>query len=115
MTKEMKWDRVYLKSVHLGDNLRDVTVLLSTLGPLWNDVTHVVLDLKSCSFLNAEGAAILSAFVVHRRVWGGCTQIDWETVRDEVKRQLGRWRVTELFGRDNFPWTDNAIPLLHQE
>ncbi|MGA7497366.1 MAG: hypothetical protein WBX00_11615 [Isosphaeraceae bacterium] len=23
--------------------------------------------------------------------------------------------MTELFGRENFPWTDNAIPLLHQE
>ena len=111
----MSWERVKLRSVNLNENVRDVVGLLTNLAPLWNDVPAVLLDLTSCGFLNAEGAAILAAFVVHRRTWGGSTGLDWDTASYDLKRQLGRWRLTELFGRENFPWTDNAIPLLHQE
>lgn len=111
----MSWDRVKLGSVHLIDGIRDVVGLLNTLVPLWDDVPAVLLDLTSCTFLNAEGAALLAAFVLHRRAWGGSTCLDWDTASYDLKRQLGRWHLTELFGRDNFPWTDNAIPLLHQE
>jgi anti-sigma regulatory factor (Ser/Thr protein kinase) len=115
MAKPMSWERVKLRSVNLNENVREVVGLLTNLAPLWNDVPAVLLDLTSCGFLNAEGAAILAAFVVHRRTWGGSTGLDWDTASYDLKRQLGRWRLTELFGRENFPWTDNAIPLLHQE
>jgi anti-sigma regulatory factor (Ser/Thr protein kinase) len=107
-------ERVELRSVNLSESVRDVVGLLSTLEPFWNEVPAILLDLKRCSFLNAEGAALLAAFVLHRRAWGGMTHLDWDTASYEVKRQLGRWRLTEMFGRENFPWSDNAIPLLHQ-
>jgi len=99
----MSWNRVRLRSVNLSESIRDVLGLLTVLAPLWNDVPSVLLDLTSCGFLNAEGAAILAAFVLHRRTWGGSTGLDWDTASYDLKRQLGRWRLTELFGRENFP------------
>ena len=111
----MSWERVKLGSVHLSENVRGLLGRLSTLEPLWNDVPAVLLDLTSCDFLNAEGAAILAAFLLHRRTWGGSTDLDWDKASYDLKRQLGRWHLTEVFSRPNFPWTDNAIPLLHQE
>jgi len=112
----MKCERVYLRNVNLSDSAHDVVRLLHALAPLWANVPAVLLDLTNCRFLNAEGAAVLAALVLHRRTWGGITQIDWETTSYDVKRQLGRWRLTRLFEREDFPWTDdNAIPLLHQE
>ena len=87
---------------------------LTPLAESWNDRSRVILDLSACIFLNAEGAAILAAFALHRQEWGGRTAIDWDTTSPGLRRQLGRWRVSGLFGQANFPWTDNAIPLLHQ-
>ena len=110
----MDWHRVYLANLHLNRDVWSIITFLDRLAPHWDKTPAVLLDLSTCIFLNAEGAAMLAAFVIHRREWGGRTEIDWDTVRDDLKRQLGRWQLTELFGRKNFPWTDNAIPLLHQ-
>jgi RimJ/RimL family protein N-acetyltransferase len=87
---------------------------LSSLAEFWHKTSTVQLDLSACTFLNAEGAAILAAFALHRRELGAGTEIDWDNMRYEIRKQLGRWQMSELFGQKNFPWTDNAIPLLHQ-
>ena len=110
----MLWDRVGVVTLHLRQDVWGMLRFLSPLDRCWNDRSRVLLDLSSCNFLNAEGAAILAAFALHRREWGGQTQIDWDTTSHDIKRQLGRWRLSELFGQENFPWADNAIPLLHQ-
>jgi hypothetical protein len=110
----MDWHRVYLAKLHLNHDAWGMISFLESLAPYWDQHPAVLLDLSVCTFLNAEGAAILAAFVLHRREWDGQTEIDWDTGSYELKRQLGRWQLTELFGKKNFPWTDNAIPLLHQ-
>jgi hypothetical protein len=111
----MTWERVRLERLNLNHDERGMIRFLNALNPFWDDHPAVILDLTCCTFINAEGAALLAAFVLRRRSWGGKTRIDWETGTPKVRRQLGRWQLTELFGRENFPWTDNAIPLLHQE
>lgn len=114
-TASMTWERVRLERLHLNHDDWGMIRFLNALAPFWDDHPAVLLDLTCCNFINAEGAALLAAFVLHRRQWGGRTRLDWETGTHDVKRQLGRWQLTELFGRENFPWSDNAIPLLHQE
>ncbi|AGA28486.1 hypothetical protein Sinac_4287 [Singulisphaera acidiphila DSM 18658] len=110
----MTWDRLGVVSLHLKRDVWGTARFLNTLAPYWGESPDVILDLSACTFLNAEGAAILAAFVLHRQQWGRQTQIDWETVSAEIRRQLGRWELTKLFGANNHPWTDNAIPLFHQ-
>ncbi len=95
----------------------DNSQLSSFLEPLcacWTNHRSVRIDLSSCQFLCAFGAAILGAFALNRRSWGGETEIEWNTGRSDVLKQFGRWRLTGLFGGNNPPWTDNAIPLFHQ-
>ena len=111
----MTWDRVGAFTLHLRRDVWGMTKFLDRLAPFWNNRSRVILDLSTCTFLNAEGAAILAAFVLHRQECGHQTRIDWETVSSDIRRQLGRWELTELFGVNNHPWTDNAIPLFHQK
>ncbi len=51
---------------------------------------------------------------LHRGCLGFQTEIDWDTVPFDVSRQLGRWKIAGLFGRENERRRANAIPLLHQ-
>ena len=111
----MAWDRIRIFTLHLGRDVRAMVKFLDSLAPYWDDSARVLLDLKTCKFLNAEGAAIIAAFVLHRREAGRQTQIDWDTASVEIRRQFGRWELTKLFGMEDYPWTDNAIPLFHQK
>jgi hypothetical protein len=106
--------RITLPLLDLRSGKWGWTNFLTALSPYWLDASDVVLDLGRCGFLSADGSAVLAAFVLSRQSWGGATQLDLETVRPNLRKQLGRWRLTELFGLSNFPWTDNAIPLFHQ-
>jgi signal transduction histidine kinase len=106
--------RITLPLLDLRSGTRGWTDFLTALSPYWLDATDVVLDLGRCGFLSADGSAVLAAFALRRQCWGGETRLDVDTVRPNLHKQLGRWRLTELFGLGNFPWTDNAIPLFHQ-
>jgi anti-sigma regulatory factor (Ser/Thr protein kinase) len=106
--------RITLPVLDLRSERWGWTAFLSALSPYWLNATDVLLDFGRCDFLSADGSAVLAAFALRRRSWGGATQLDLETVRPDLRKQLGRWKLTELFGLSNFRWTDNAIPLFHQ-
>jgi hypothetical protein len=88
--------------------------LLSALTGGWNEPDEIKLLFGNCRFLSAEGAAALAAFSLHRRAYGRRTIADWDTVIRPISKQLGRWGITPLLGGAPFPWSDNAIPLFHQ-
>ena len=106
--------RITLPSLDLQSETWGWTSFLAALSPYWLDVSDVVLDFGRCSFLSADGAAVLAAFALRRQGWGAATGLDWATVRRDLRKQLGRWKLTELFGLNKVDWTDNAIPLFHQ-
>ncbi|MDB5307837.1 MAG: hypothetical protein JWO38_2039 [Gemmataceae bacterium] len=106
--------RVALPKVNTWSGLSQIQTFLSSLVPHWEGVDDVILDFTPCTFLSAEGAALLAAFKLNRDLLWGTTDIDWATVSADVARQLGRWEVSPLFGRAKHPWADTAIPLLHQ-
>ena len=54
------------------------------------------------------------SFRPRRQGWGAATGLDWANVRRDLRKQLGRWKLTKLFGLNNVASTDNAIPLFHQ-
>ena len=106
--------RITLPLLDLKSATSGWTAFLSALSPYWVRAPDVVLDFSRCGFLSADGSAVLAGFALRRQIWGGVTRIDWATVLPALRRQLGRWKLTELFGLDSFPWTDNAIPLFRQ-
>jgi len=110
----MSRNRVAVASLHLNENHQGVARFFGPFAAYWNSVREISLDFSTCKFLNAEGAAILAAFIIHRREWGGRVRVDWNGISSEIRNQLGRWRLMELLEQRNFPWTGNAIPLLHQ-
>jgi anti-sigma regulatory factor (Ser/Thr protein kinase) len=87
---------------------------LGVLAPYWLDGYSVCLDFGQCSFLSAEGAALLGAFKLRRDERWLETTIDWPSVSGDVAKQLGRWDIFPLFKRERHPWRDTAIPLFHQ-
>jgi hypothetical protein len=106
--------RIVLPCVNTWSGLGEISRFLAALGPHWHATPEVVLDFSACGFLSAEGAVLLATFKLRRRSDGRKTEIDWATVPSDVYKQLGRWKLTELFERECYPWTDNAIPLFHQ-
>jgi hypothetical protein len=88
--------------------------LLAALGSVWTFPAPLVLDFTGCRFITAAGVAVLATLKLTRETRGLVTEIDWQTAIYDVRRQLGRWQLTQLFGTENHPWTDNAIPLFHQ-
>jgi anti-sigma regulatory factor (Ser/Thr protein kinase) len=110
----MQWIRIYILSLHLYPTAIQLSDFLGKLHPSWQSERGVVLDFTQCTFLSAEGAAVLAALSLQRQSQGRRTLIDWSTVPFPVSRQLGRWRLSELFESSNHPWTDSAIPLFHQ-
>ncbi len=106
--------RVEVPTVDLYGPPAQIGALLSALRPGWVASSCVELDFSHCSFMSAEGVAILSSLKLARDGRGASTEIAWETVRDNIRKQMGRWGLTDLFGRSGHPWIDNAIPILHQ-
>jgi hypothetical protein len=106
--------RVRVVPLNLDHSNQGLQRFLGRLSPFWAGCPGAVLDFTECNFLSAVGAAILAAFALKRESEGGYTLVDWSTVDGKLLKQLGRWNLNELFGRENLPWTDNAIPLLHQ-
>ena len=111
----MVTERVRLSSLHLQHDGEAMSRFLRVLAPCGETKCNVVLDLTIAHSSDAEGAAVVAALVLHRQVLGGRTRLDCATVRDGLRKQFGRWKLSQLFGLNNFPWTDNAIPLLHQK
>jgi len=111
----MNWNRLGVVDLHLDRDVGGTARFLNPLAPYWVEGSRVILDLSGCTFLTAEGAAILAAFVLQRQERGYQTRIDWDTVTSDIRRQLGRWELSRLFGATNHPWKGNAIPLFHQK
>jgi hypothetical protein len=106
--------RIMLPLLDLRSETWGWTSFLIAPSPHWTANQDVILDLGKCGFLSADGSAVLTAFALKRRNWGATTRLDHPTVPPDLRKQLGRWRLAELFRLDNPPWTDNAIPLFHQ-
>lgn len=85
--------------------------LLRAMEPAWSCTDVVVLDFTDCTFISAHGVAVLVTLKLQRDLKGLVTRVSWETIRDRIGKQLGRWNVAPLFGGPDHPWTDNAIPL----
>jgi hypothetical protein len=106
--------RVRIPSVNLWGGFEAVDSLLIVLAPHWDDAEPLVLDFSACGFISADAVAVLTVLKLWRTQQGIETEIDWSTMVDKLKIQFGRWEVSRVFGGGNHPWTDNAIPLLHQ-
>ena len=106
--------RIVLPCVNTWSGLGEIGRFLAVLSPYWQMSGEVLLDFSSCQFLSAEGAALLATFKLRRGADERGTSIDWSTVPPDVYKQLGRWGLTQLYGREEYPWTDNAIPLFYQ-
>jgi hypothetical protein len=107
--------RVQVPQVDLDGGYWGPDHLLRIFEPLWDYSGPLLLDFARCGFMSAVGAAILAALKLSRDGLGQPTAIDWGTLDSAVRRQFGRWRLTDLFGGATFRWTDTAIPLLHQQ
>lgn len=102
--------RVNIPSVHLhGRNLSD---LLSVLEAGWTAESDLMLDFSGCWFVNAEAAATLAAFALHRGE--SRTVADWPTIDGQIVRQLRRWRIARLLGGSSATWSETVVPLLAQ-
>lgn len=110
----MDCPRIVLPCVNTWSGPVEIGRFIAALSPYWHTAPEVIVDLSSCGFLSAEGAVLLATFKLQRDSEGWRTGIDWSTVPGDVYKQLGRWELTDLFGRERYPWTDNAIPLFHQ-
>lgn len=106
--------RIALPCVNTWCGPWEIGRFLTALEPYWDHARNVVLDLSTCQFLSAEGAAMLAAFKLRREAQGRQTELDWDTVNGGVATQLGRWQLNEHFGRHPFPWRGNAVPIFHQ-
>jgi signal transduction histidine kinase len=106
--------RIMLPTLDLRSETCGWTNFLRALSPHWTAHSDVVLHLAKCGFLSADGSAVLAAFALKRQSWGATTRLDRSTVPLDLRKQLGRWHLAELFGLGNSTLTDNAIPLFHQ-
>jgi hypothetical protein len=106
--------RILVPPVNLFRDTQAVNGLLCALAPAWDCADSVELDLRSCNFLSAEGAAVLSALKLCRERRGLPTVIDWTTTPGQVSQHLARWRVANHFGRIASAPCRTAVPLLNQ-
>ncbi len=87
--------------------------LVGAIAPAWSLADELVFDFRGCTFISAHGVAVLVTLKLQRDRMGWPTRINWDTLRPAVAKQFGRWKVSPLFGGQEHPWIDNAIPLLH--
>lgn len=106
--------RIPVPPVNLYRDTQAVNGLLDALTPAWNCPDALVLDLSECSFLSAEGAAILTTLKLCRERRGRTTEIDWHTAPGQVSSHLARCQVAGQFGKTNSARCGTAVPLLNQ-
>lgn len=68
-----------------------------------------------CDFLSAEAVAVLAGFVQFRRARGMETRLLLDTLRLEVRKNLWKMGLLELFGERPCPAHENSLPLYQQE
>lgn len=106
--------RVSIPTRNLNGGIAQIEGLLRGLRDEWLNTDAIVLDFTRCDFITAEAIAMLSALKLNRASLSLACDVDWATVKPDVRKQLGRWDWTNLFDVAGHRWADNAIPLLHQ-
>lgn len=92
-----------------------LAAIAQCLSPGWWDYADpITLDLAECAFISTPAILTLAMLKLHRDLIGLETLLDDTQAKSAVVKQLGRWGLTDLFGRRAYPWVDNARPLFHQ-
>lgn len=105
---------IRVPTLNLYDGPAGIEAFLAAVTQAWSVSECVDLDCSQCGFISAEGVAVLASLRLYRDRCGLPTRMRWETVRPAIAKQMGRWGLTGLFGMSGHPWTDSAIPILHQ-
>ena len=110
----MEPTRLALPRLDTWSEHAQIQAFFRVLVPHWDGFSDVILDLRSCTFMSAEGAAVLATFKLNRDKLWGTTGIDWATVSIPVARQMDRWGLSPLFGRYEYERPGTAIPPFHR-
>jgi len=102
-----------MKVVHVptvNDGLSDFDWLFQTAQELDADDSELTFDFSRCWFLRQNAVAFLGglARLIQRR--GGTAGFAWDTLKEDVRRNLERNDFTAVFGHSWVPWTGNTIP-----
>lgn len=89
--------------------------LLVVLEGHWTMKDPVALDFDTCDFLSAEAVAVLAGFVQFRLARGLQTRLLPDTLRREVRKNLWKMGLLELFGKRPCQSPENSLPLYRQE
>lgn len=74
------------------------------------DPCDVTLKFENCGFLMSNAVVVLGGLrrlVAHR---GGKLELDLQSLREPVAKNLGRSGFLAAHGGQKYPWRDNAIP-----
>jgi hypothetical protein len=106
---------VHVPKVGLSGRVDSIRGLLAALEGSWTMKDPVALDFEPCDFLSAEAVAVLAGFVQSRRVQGVETRPLLDTLRRDVRKNLWKMGLLELFGERPCPAPGNSLPLYQQE
>ncbi len=94
----------------VNDQPADFDWLFQTAHALAGDRLEVTFDFSECWFLRQNAVAFLGGLARQIQYRQGTVRFAWETMKDGVRKNLGKNDFTVAFGHSHYPWTDNAIP-----
>jgi hypothetical protein len=106
---------VRVPKVSLWGRVDSIPGLVAALEGSWTIKDPVTLDFEPCDFLSAEAVAVLAGFVRFRRTRGQQTRLLPDTLRSEVRKNLWKMGLLELFGERPCPAPGNSLPLYQQQ
>lgn len=85
--------------------------LMKILTPARQEEQLVTLDFSHCHFISAEAIAILAGIKLLRDYYGFQTNVDINTLDDNVKIVLKKSKLLEMFGHRGGRYTGNSLPI----
>lgn len=84
--------------------------LFQTANELSGDNLDVTFDFSNCWFLQQNAVAFLGGLARLIQYRHGNVRFAWETMHDDVCKNLGKNDFTKAFGYGENPWVGNTIP-----
>lgn len=99
-----------LKVPTVNDNLKDFERLFELWQKVEEETTEIIFDFSKCWFLRPNAVAFLGGLIRLIQNQGGTITFRWDTLHQNVRRNLEQNGFMYFFGEDKEPWQGNSIP-----
>jgi len=94
----------------INDTLYDFDRLFDLWDRLNDDGIDVTFEFSRCGFLRQNAVAFLGGLGRLIQYRGGVVNFDWDSLHDDVGRNLAKNGFRDSFGSHTMTWVGNAIP-----